>query len=106
MMSALVAGYVKMGPGEEQNLGISFEKRLQTGELIQAPATATLIDQNTGQHYPEGLIESPPSIVSPTVTQIIGGLIEGHRYTLDIVVGSNQSQKFEGQIIITCERRV
>jgi len=103
MSTAILAGVVRMGPGERLNLSISFVNRLADVEAITG-ATSVLIDVTKGREEPDGLPAGPIPI-SPVVSQMVGGLQSGHVYLLDILAVTSGQQTREGQIEIICEGR-
>jgi len=104
MTTAILAGVVRMGPGEKLNLSISFVNRLSVGENLSGSAQSTLIDVTLGREHPGGL-PAGPIPVSPVVSQMVSNLLSGHVYLLDILVNTSGQQTLEGQIEIICEGR-
>ena len=101
-MTAVLAGSINMGPEERLNLAVSFVNRLSSGETLSGVATTTLSDETLGHSASDGLV-GLPIVTSPLVTQGIWHLKSGHRYLLDISIGTSQGQTLQGEISITCE---
>ena len=98
------ADFPPANPNETQPYSIDFINDLPVGQTIIGANVTLTTYQGTDSNPSSHLIGSTPSqIISTIVTQIIGNLVAGNIYSLNIVAISSNGFTYELYAFIPCQ---